>query len=36
LLDADVIVFEENEAALPETGHGRHLMDEIKAIRAGE
>jgi hypothetical protein len=36
LLDADVIVFEENEAALPETGHGRHLMDEMKAIRAGE
>jgi alginate O-acetyltransferase complex protein AlgJ len=35
LLDADVVFFEENEAALPDSRHGQALMDELKAIRAG-
>ncbi len=35
LLDADVVFFEENEAALPNSRHGQRLMDELKAIRAG-
>ena len=36
LLDADVIIFEENEAALPDSRHGDYLMKEMQAIRAGQ
>lgn len=35
LLDADVVVFEENEAAGPATPHGKLMIQEIDAMAAG-
>jgi hypothetical protein len=35
LLDADVVFFEENEAAGPDTPHGQKMMRELEAIAAG-
>ncbi len=35
LLEADVVILEENEAAGPETGHGKSLMEEVRLVRTG-
>ncbi len=35
LLEANVVIFEENEAAGPETSHGKALMEETRLVRQG-